>query len=151
MPYTDDPEHNPLDQVRFLLGDTNNAALDLTDNEVAYLLESEGDDTLRAAARGAENLAAKFTRTAEEKRVGPLSVRESTSSGKSKAERFAMLAKMLWARIAGTTGGPWAGGISKTDKQMRDHDSDRVEPAFKRDMQKYPSGSPGASQEELLG
>lgn len=145
MPYTDDPQNVPADQVRFFVGDTNTSNEELTDPQIAFLLAEEGDSALRAAARAAEILAAKYSGIADEKQVGPLRLKFSERSG-----RYSALAKQLWARAsASSTVGPYAGGISVVDKQTKEADSDRVKPSFKRGMMDYPAGTVG--EEERLG
>lgn len=146
MPYTDDPLNILSDRVRFLVGDTK-VPLDLTDSEVAYLLESERNNPLRAAARGAGLLASRFAAAVEDKRVGPLRIRTV-----NKAKQYAALAAQLWARVLSTGGTPFAGGISAIDKSDRRNDLDRVKPAFSRRMLSYPPGvADNSSLEERRG
>lgn len=151
MPYTNDPANSPSDQVRFFVGDTSTTNPDLTDQEVAFLLLEEGDNTLRAAARAAESLSSLYTKKADSRQVGPLRIVQSNRN-MSKAGEFILLAKRLWAR-AGNAGlaAPFAGGISRADKNSRIQDTDRVRPAFSRQMMRYPLGSArAATTEELL-
>lgn len=145
MPYGGDPSRNPLDKVRFLLGDTNNGQLFLTDDEVHFLLSEENGSELRAAARGAEALASKFSTAVVEKQVGPLRISSGTR-GLTKAERYLELAKALWRRAARRSAVPWAGGIEVTDKNERRADLERVKPAFSRTMMEYPPGWPQQNQ-----
>lgn len=145
MPYSNDPENIPADQVRFLLGDTS-ASPDLSDSEIAYLLSSEGDNALRAAARGAEMIAARSTSSVDERRVGPLVIK----SARSKSKRFSDLAVMLWQRLLATDGKPFAGGISLADKTSRKLNPDRVRPSFSRRMMPYPNGRTGEGREDRL-
>jgi hypothetical protein len=151
MPYTDDPENVPADAVRFLVGDTSTTKPDLTDSQIVYLLDEQGGAILRAAARAAETLSAKYSKSATERQVGPLMLRFG-SRQKSIAEDFAALARLLWKRANMVSEGIFAGGISRTDKAVRELAPDRVRPAFKRRMQEYPSGAVvgGRSREELL-
>lgn len=139
MPYTGDPATSPTDRVRFLVGDTSLSSPDLSDPEVAYLLDDEGDDTRRAAARAAEVLSAKYAKQSEERAVGPLRLRSLTD----KSKKFADLAKRLWAQASSADAalGPYAGGISKADKSAREDDTDRDPTAIARDMMPYPNGS----------
>lgn len=148
MPYTDDPGNVPADQVRFLLGDTNTSAPDLTDAEVAYLLASESDDPIRAAARGAEMLSGKFANSYDEKRVGPLTLRQSSLT-ESKAMRFGKLAKLLWRR-ASLVALPYAGGISRADKRAKEQDTDRDPTVIKRGMQSYGTGTTSRLGDEII-
>jgi hypothetical protein len=134
VPYTDDPLASLADRVRFYLGDTATVSL-LSDSEVDFLLEDECSNALRAAARGAEILSAKSAGQAEEKKVGPLTI---ANRRQSQADRYRLLAKTLWARAAASGGvAPFAGGISKTDKLLREMDGDRTPPIFTRDMMIY--------------
>lgn len=150
MPYANDPANDPADEVRFLIGDTNQAAPLLTDEEVAFLLLDENSDPRRAAARAAETLAAKYTQQASERRVGPLMI-TSGNRTLTKGQEFARLATRLWAR-ANSSSGPYAGGISFADKITRAGDPDRVRPAFRRAMMRYrrQDGINNDSGEELL-
>ena len=143
MPYTDDPGHVLADKMRFLVGDTNTARPELSDSEVDFLLSEEGGDAARAAARAAEALAAKYVKIADEKQVGPLRLTYT-----EKAARFTTLAKSLWRRAAASSVAPYAGGISVSDKEANEANTDRVAPALSRDMMDYPLGAP--SQEDIL-
>jgi hypothetical protein len=148
MPYTDDPRNVPADAVRFYVGDTAVARPLLTDNQVDLLLAEEDGNTLRAAARAAEVLAAKASAEADDKYVGTLRIRNL----KSKQTRYLQLAKNLWAQALRGTIAPFAGGLSRVDKLIRATDGDRVRPFFARGMQRYPNGSTDesrSSDEEL--
>lgn len=151
MPYTNDPTNVPADQVRFFVGDTSTTEPDLTDEEVAFLLLEENDNALRAAARAAETLASKYTKKADSRQVGPLRVVQSNRN-MSKAQEFAVLARRLWSRAAIRDGaGPYAGGVSVSDKAGKIQDTDRVRPAFARGMMRYPgSNAQHGTTEELL-
>jgi hypothetical protein len=115
-----------LYQTRRLLGDVIKEDPQLTDEEINYFL------TLRssvhgAAAEAARSLAAQYSRKVDVTSPGPIQTRYSTQ-----AESYAKLAVTLDQasrdRGAGIT--PFAGGISISDKQNRQQDTDRVQPAF---------------------
>jgi hypothetical protein len=109
-------------QVRFYVGDTNPSDALLADDEVEFLLDAEGS-VQAAAIAAAEAIAAKFTRLAD-KSVGDLSISQS-----QKAKQYLALAERL--RRAMAKGALlYFGGISKTTKETREADTDRVEPAF---------------------
>lgn len=144
MPYTDDPEHVLADEVRFLIGDTNASREELTDNQVQYLLSKESNNPRRAAARAAEALAGKYAGVADEKQVGPLRL-----TFELKAKRYSDLAKRLWSQVASTSVVPYAGGISLADKETRELDPDRVDPAFSRRMMEYPLGDTTVTDERV--
>lgn len=146
MPYTGDPANNPLDEVRFLVGDTNLQAEELTDPEVQFLLVDRNGNTLEAAARAAEALASKYSAAVVEKQVGPLRISSGTR-GLTKAERYLKLAKHLWQRALARSATPYAGGISVADKNARRADTERVKPTFARDQMRYPLISLGQSAE----
>jgi len=151
MPYTDNPAANPIDRVRFLIGDKSTTNPDLSDSEIAYLLSVEGNEPLRAAARAAETLSAKYAKDPSEKKVGPLTIMHGTRAV-TRSMEYARLAKALWNQVASKSVAPFAGGISVADKNSRRQDSDRVQPAFARDMMEYPQGTPNSSTpEEILG
>lgn len=135
MPYTNDPANSDLDHIRLLVGDTSSSP-ELSDAEVSFLLDSEGD-ARRAAARAAEVLAARYYKVASEKRVGPLWIKNATD----KAKQYETLAKRLWASATKVSGMPFAGGISAADKATREQDHDRVAPSFGRDMMTYPASN----------
>lgn len=100
--YSGDPADTDLDQVRFLLRDTDTAAPLLTDTEIEWLL-TEWGDTRQAARAGAETLAARFAQSAvTSKRIGDLALTESYSE---QSVTFARLAGML-AQQAGRVRSP---------------------------------------------
>lgn len=134
MPYSGNPGNNVADEVRFLVGDTNTTKPDLTDEEIAFLLVEEGNSPRRAAARAAEVLAALYSKRADEKAVGPLRIKYQTN-----ADRFTKLAKKLWSRATVGTAAPYAGGISQSDKESREANSDRAVPSFSRRLMDYGS------------
>lgn len=123
MAYTNDPANDLSDRVRFYVSDTNVSSPQLSDEEIAFLLEDEGQNARRAAARAAEALAAKYSGIAEERRVGPLMIRSMFDRSK----KYAALAKSLWAAAQVDNSAPIAGGINSPS-------------FFTRRMQEYPLG-----------
>lgn len=61
MSFTYDPA-SPIGQVRFKVGDTDEATAVLTDEEINQLLAEHSDHVLRAAVSAARSLAARFGR-----------------------------------------------------------------------------------------
>lgn len=122
---------SPLDEVRFALGDVivdpATSAL-LSDEEITALLTANGDSVARAALVAAKSLVARFSR------LMTMSVGDTSVSMGELAERYRDLAADLQRGLARGGGGamPYAGGISRADKQRREQDSDRTEPAFAR-------------------
>src|SRR4051812_43738973 len=95
--YSGDPNSSTKDAVRFYVQDIIREDPQVNDEEVEFLLTDEGDDVLRAAARTAEVIAAKYARQVD-KSVGGLSL----SAGR-RQEKYERLATSLWRR-AGVSG-----------------------------------------------
>ena len=119
------------DIVRLIVGDTDSGDQLISDEEISYALFSEGS-AHSAAAFIAEALAAQYSR-AVSKAVGQLRI-----SAEQKYEHYMILADRLRRRDA-VFALPYAGGISETNKDTREDDTDLVEPAFKRGMLDNPS------------
>lgn len=71
--YNGDPSSNDRDQVRFWLGDTDSTDEQLSDEEIAFLLDINADEPLSAAIDGAQGLMAKYSRETN-RAVGDLQV-----------------------------------------------------------------------------
>lgn len=119
-------------QVHFLVGDTNVLDPQVQDEEIAFLLDQESHNPLRAAARAAETLASRYARQAD-KKVGDMMLNSSVV-GKG----YANLAKSLWRTYYARSVVPYAGGISATDKDLNVDDPDRETGAVGRDLMSYP-------------
>lgn len=124
--YSGDPSTSEKDALRFLIGDTDPDDPLLSDSEVEFLINRMRDVDL-AAAEAAYSLAGRYSRMAD-KSVGDLSISLS-----QKAAAFLELADKL-RRKAQVLAVPFAGGISLKQKATIEADSDRVPPAFSRDM-----------------
>jgi hypothetical protein len=145
--YSGDPASSTKDAVRFHVQDVIEADPQVNDEEIEYLLTSESSDVLRAAARTAETIAAKYARQVD-KSVGGLSL----SAGR-RQEHYMTLAQNLWSKSK-TVGGqglpvPYAGGISEADKLQKAQDPDRVDPFFRRDLQDFETLQPLTSPDTL--
>lgn len=78
--YSGNPASSPLDEVRFLIQDTDTNEPLLSNEEIEYLLAAYDEDAFNAAIAAVSNLIAKGSRVAEEsKTVGDLSL--SVKSG----------------------------------------------------------------------
>lgn len=138
MAYTYTPDFAlQRDRVRVEIGDTafspTNTLL-LTDAEIAYAGTVEGDD-LSVAARCCEFLEAKFSQKAD-MTEGKLAIKLS-----QRAAAYRTKAKQLRSLSAMTGAMPSIGGESISDKATNDQDTDRVPPAFWRDMLDNPEAS----------
>ena len=93
--YSGDPSDSTLDQVRFLVGDTDSTDPFLQDAEVTWLIQ-QWTDGYEAARAAAEVMAGKFSQKASySKSVGELSVSETSAT---QANEFRMLADRLAAQ-----------------------------------------------------
>jgi len=101
--YSGNPSNSQLDEVRFLIGDTDSTEPLLTDEELSYLITVDPDQgssysNYTAAAAAARAIAAKFSKQVD-KTVGSLSI----AYGR-KASQFFTLADGLEARASKGTG-----------------------------------------------
>jgi hypothetical protein len=110
------------DKVRFYCGDVDSSEQLVTDEEILFALSEEGTVRL-AAATICERIGARFTRLSDITE-GDLSLKYS-----QRYSQFLELASSLRSRSA-VTASPLAGGISVSDKNQQNADTDRVKPAF---------------------
>lgn len=115
------------DRVRLLIGDTDQADGLLSDEEISFLLSSNGGDENLAGAEACEALAAKFARQVDTKN-GALSVAASQRY-RAYAQRASILRERttMFAEV-------FAGGLSRSGKASLDDDADLVQPRFSRGM-----------------
>lgn len=116
-----------MDLVRFLIGDTDSEDPFFQDAEINGLITLEGDPR-KAAAKGAETLAAKFARQVDET-VGR--VKQNCSQA---YDHYKDLAKSLRLDAAARVPVPYAGGISISDKDTVRDNEDRVASTFTRSL-----------------
>ena len=126
--YTYNPASVPRDEVRVLIGDTNECDKLLYDGEIEYLLTRYNNSPVTAAIQACELIWAKFSRLTNET-VGSVSIQFA-----EKAKGIQALQKMLMQRQAMTNCMPYAGGISRSDKQTEEQNTDRVKPDFTKKM-----------------
>lgn len=99
MSYTGDPSSNTIDAVRFRIGDTDEEAEEVTDVEIQFLLDLNGDDTGRAALQAVRSLAAKYAKK-RDRSVGPIAI-----SYDGQFQRWLQLAESLKEEVRfGVTG-----------------------------------------------
>lgn len=63
--YSGDPTSSPKDEIRFLIGDTDEADPVLQDGEILYVLDEHGGSVPRAAIAACEAAIAKLARSAD--------------------------------------------------------------------------------------
>jgi len=124
--YGGDPSANARDAIRFLIGDTDTTDQLLSDEEIAWVnSEASGTSTgttalYDAAYRCCLTVASKLAREAD-KQIGDLSVSMS-----QRAKAYREQAASLKA-LSGREGGvpiPYAGGITISDKDIDEENSD---------------------------
>lgn len=117
------------DQVRFYSGDTDSAAaITLSDEEILGAITLAGG-ARAAAALICENLAARYS---TQGKMLKDDIGQTIDYGE-RAAFFQARAKELRARGA-LVAIPFAGGISIAAKQSEEDDTDRVVPAFTKDL-----------------
>lgn len=121
-----------MDRIRFRLGDTvvlPVEAAELSDEEILALLASNDDNEGAATLAAANALYARYTR------LTSTSVGDTSIQFGEIAASWRRLITDLERDISASGGAalPYAGGISIADKQSREANTDRVEPAFSRE------------------
>ncbi len=126
--YSKDPSANNKDHVRFLIGDTDSESEQLSDAEVNHTLTESGSSVYPAAILCVDSLLAKYTRLVD-KSIGDLKI-----SFSQRVEHYKALRATLRNRLGIRAAAPYAGGISISDKNSVELDTDRTKPAFARGM-----------------
>ena len=162
--YSGDPTASRKDEIRFLVGDTNSDVDEqlLTDGEINYALQlypitsdiynEDGEiltldktvQPLLAALVCAEAIWSYFQRQADE-RLPPVNFEYA-----ARAKNYKVKVDDL-RRVVAMRGGvlPYAGGISKLDKEINQENVDRVEPdMYKHEHDNF--GTTSAEQQNLL-
>lgn len=119
------------DQIRLLIGDTESTDPLLQDEEITF--HANGQSGLyRQAAACARAIAGTFSRRVD-RSVGQLKL----SSGQQ-AKAYHDLAQSLMRQAARQDAVPYAGGLSISDKEGVEDNTDRVKPAFTRETGDVP-------------
>ena len=119
-----------IQAVRFEIGDTDDASRFVADSQIEYALTEES--SVRGAA--AACLESQSRRLAQLADVSTGDLRVSYSG---RANALAAQAKELRSRVTAAAP-PFAGGISRADKEARAEDSDRVQGGFERNQFDHP-------------
>lgn len=141
--YSGNPGYSPKDQVRFLIGDTDQSDPLLQDAEIEWVLSQYQFSPINAAIRCCEGIVAKFSRLANEA-VGQVRI-----DFKQKAEGYLKMMVVLKMRLATEDAAPYAGGISISDKQQQVQNTDRVRPDFRKHMMENEQIAPWTTQSQL--
>lgn len=121
--YSGNPAANSKDEVRYLVGDTQSNDQLTTDEEIAWALSQNSDNTHQAAAWVAKSISAYFARLAESTEIGPIKIQYG-----KRAETYEKKAIDLENRASTqfTSIDIYAGGISQSDKDSLDQDNATV-------------------------
>jgi hypothetical protein len=122
-----------LMQVRREIGDTNKSDQQLWDDEINFALQLRPNSLYGAAAESCRFIAAKYSREVDFVQA------ELKTNYSNRAKAYLSMATLMEsrARIAGP-GTVYAGGISISDKQLQQQNTDRVSPAFAKGMTDNP-------------
>jgi hypothetical protein len=120
---------SPLYQVRRLVGDVIGNEPQLQDEEINFAL-TQRSSIYGAAAECCRAIASQYSRKANTAIQG-MSVTYS-----SQAQAYLKMAVTLDAQASARGAGamPYAGGISESDKEVQEQDSDRVPPQYTLEM-----------------
>lgn len=141
--YSGDPSASSLDEVRFLIGDTDTTDQLLQDAEVTYAI-TKYTDPLQAAVSLCVQLAAKFARLVD---VADDTVKAAFSQ---RSKGFASLADTLKQQLMTPLVGPWAGSFSLDYQKQVASDVSMVQPQFTIGMTDDADLEPGPLLDALL-
>lgn len=120
--YSGDPSGSELDNVRFLISDTDPEEELLQDEEIKFAIGVEGKVN-GAAALCCEVLSRNFAKKAD-KSIGPIRIVNST-----RAIQFDKMAKAMRDKLT-MTALPYSGGMSYSEKASDEADTDLIKSAF---------------------
>lgn len=126
--YSGNPGASALDEVRFLIQDTDSNDQLLSNEEINYLLSAYSDDAFSAAVAAVTSLIAQAARVQEEsKTVGDLSL--SVKSGARLEQWHALLNRLQAERFRRYPAAPVVNAnslLSTADREVEDEGSDFV-------------------------
>jgi hypothetical protein len=136
--YSGNPASSDLDEVRYLVGDTDSTDPLVQDEEINYAIGKQSTLEL-AAAQVLRALAAKYSRWSNYS-VGEVSVSDVAAIAKAFKERADELDPMGLTLGDSALCAPSFGGLTITGKESLDEDTDAVQPMFKKGADDYPGG-----------
>lgn len=127
--YGGDPANSNLEAVRYLIGDTVITDVQLQDAEINFNLAEAGNNIYLAGSSAALAIASKYAKLVD-KEVGDLMIDYS-----QRQAHYINLSREL-SRQASKKSTPniFAGGLSLSDKESNQENTDTVQPTFERDM-----------------
>jgi len=133
MSWSYDPSlSEPLDQVRFAVGDTDSAHQQLQDEEITFLVDSSGS-VASAAVSACRALAAKYARRVHEE-VGDLKL-----YNEQLFDHYTKLMEQLTVEVmyGSLNGLPSAGGVYVAEKEAYAANAALVQPNFTLGIHDY--------------
>ena len=119
---------SPKDQVRRMIGDVISSDQQIADEEINFAI-TQRSSVYGAAADCCRYIAAQYSRKADLVTQGAGGSLKTNYSQQSRA--YAAMAATFESKSAMFGGAvPYAGGISVSDKQKNEQDTDRVAPQF---------------------
>lgn len=123
--YSACPDTVPIDAVRLLVGDTNCTAALLLDSEIQYFLDQAGGNVQGGAVGAARAIAAKFAQSVT------VTTGKVSKQFSDRVKQYESLATRLEADFSASAT-PWAGGISRAEKEAASASTANVQPTFER-------------------
>ena len=120
MPYTNDPENNPIDAIRLSLADTFDDIELLKDWDYQYFLDKYNGNVRRATIDAARSILFKLARSTRER----IDVLEIHGDQWARQYREALIEMLRNPELTLSIAMPYAGGISKQDMYENDSNSD---------------------------
>lgn len=144
MPYRGNPSTDINDAVRLLIGDTSSSTASeiFSDAEIDYFVSLKPNAYLSAAAAlgsvlGSTRAASIGANELASKKIGDLTLQYR--SGAAQGSYLTLREKIRTLRLEGVRKvKPYAGGISRSDKQTARSDADRDPPHFSIGMTDHP-------------
>lgn len=119
---------NAKDAVRLLIGDVISCDPQMQDEEIVYIISTRAT-LYGAAADCCRSLAAKFSRSIDQQAgTSKLFYSQMAKAYTIKAIEFELKAALFGAAM------PYCGGISLSDKQLQEMNTDRTLPQFTKGM-----------------
>lgn len=141
MTWTFDPEviSTNRTKLRLEIGDTDENDPQFSDEILDYYLSIEST-VLKAAIRAVEHLIAKYSRQVD-RRIGDLALASS-----QRIKSYRDLLASIKRRSALDAATVFAGGITISNKQSYEDNTDLVNPRFSRELHQHPGTEPQAPQ-----
>lgn len=133
MPYTGNPTTDTSDQIRLLIGDTSTGDAVFADAEIDFF-NAQRPNIYLSAQMALESILG-TTRASKLETVILKQVGDFREERAAVTDAFTLRDKIKALRMQGVRKAkPYAGGISKSDKDSNQDDSDRERPAFRVGM-----------------